>query len=56
MSRLGILQEALKEKSILSLNKTTRLKLCDLYLDRLAHFAISPPPPDWDGAFTFTTK
>ncbi|MHB1013960.1 MAG: CHASE2 domain-containing protein [Desulfurivibrionaceae bacterium] len=47
-------QEA--EKIILSLNKTTRLKLYDLYLDRLAHFAINPPPEEWDGAFTFTTK
>ncbi|MBU2618686.1 MAG: adenylate/guanylate cyclase domain-containing protein [Proteobacteria bacterium] len=41
---------------ILALNTTTRLKIYDLYLDRLAHFAINPPPDDWDGAFTFTTK
>ena len=47
-------QEA--EEIILSLNRATPLKLYDLYLDRLAHFAVSPPPEDWDGAFTFTTK
>lgn len=41
---------------ILALNTTKRLKIYDLYLDRLAHFAINPPPDDWDGAFTFTTK
>ena len=47
-------QEA--EEIILSLNKASRLKLYDLYLDRIAHFAISPPPEDWDGSTTFTTK
>ncbi|MHB8150830.1 MAG: adenylate/guanylate cyclase domain-containing protein, partial [Desulfobulbia bacterium] len=41
---------------ILALNTTTRLKIYDLYLDRLAHFAINPPPDDWDGSFTFTSK
>jgi adenylate cyclase len=39
-----------------SLFKATPLKLYALYLDRIAHFAISPPPEDWDGAFTLTSK
>ena len=47
-------QEA--EKIILALNQATPLMLYDLYLERIAHFAINPPPKDWDGAFTFTTK
>jgi adenylate cyclase len=41
---------------ILALNQTTRLRIYDLYLDRIAHFAVNPPPEDWDGSFTFTTK
>jgi adenylate cyclase len=31
-------------------------KLCDVYLERLAHFRDNPPPAGWDGVFTFTTK
>ncbi|MBL0141295.1 MAG: adenylate/guanylate cyclase domain-containing protein [Betaproteobacteria bacterium] len=31
-------------------------KLYKLYLDRVAHFRASPPPANWDGVFTFTTK
>ena len=31
-------------------------KLYQLYLERIAHFRENPPPADWDGAFTFTTK
>lgn len=27
-----------------------------LYLERIAHFRQSPPPADWDGVYTFTTK
>lgn len=27
-----------------------------LYLGRIAHFKQQPPPPDWDGSFTFATK
>lgn len=41
---------------ILSLNRETPLQLYDLYLDRLAHFADNPPPEEWDGSFTCTTK
>ena len=39
-----------------ALNTAAPSQLYGLYLDRLAHFAGSPPPDDWDGAFTFTTK
>ncbi|AGX88453.1 CHASE2 domain-containing protein [Candidatus Symbiobacter mobilis] len=31
-------------------------KLYALYLDRCAHYEKSPPPADWDGAFTFDHK
>jgi adenylate cyclase len=31
-------------------------KLYKLYLERIIHFRTSPPPPGWDGVFTFTTK
>lgn len=41
---------------ILSLNEAKPMMLYDLYLDRIAHYQKDPPPPDWDGAFTFTTK
>ncbi|NTV97315.1 MAG: adenylate/guanylate cyclase domain-containing protein, partial [Thiobacillus sp.] len=31
-------------------------KLYEVYLGRIIHFRTEPPPADWDGAFTFTTK
>jgi adenylate cyclase len=31
-------------------------KLYDIYLERLDHFQENPPPVEWDGVFTFTTK
>ncbi len=31
-------------------------KLYPLYLERIAVLRGNPPAPDWDGAFTFTTK
>lgn len=30
--------------------------LCDLFEERIVAFRRSPPPPDWDGAFTLETK
>jgi len=27
-----------------------------LYLERCEHLIENPPPPDWDGVFTMTTK
>jgi len=43
-------------KIILSLNEAQPMLLYDLYLDRIAHYQQEPPPPDWDGSFTFTSK
>lgn len=37
-------------------NKRTPSKLYEVYLERIAHFRENPPPADWDGVFTFTTK
>jgi adenylate cyclase len=37
-------------------NKRFPSKLYEVYLDRIAHFRVSPPPADWDGVFTFTSK
>lgn len=31
-------------------------KPCELYLERIEHFRREPPPADWDGVFTYTTK
>jgi len=31
-------------------------KVYAVYLERIAHFRETPPPADWDGAFTFTSK
>jgi adenylate cyclase len=30
--------------------------LCEVYLERIAHFRESPPPEDWEGVFVYTTK
>jgi adenylate cyclase len=30
--------------------------LYEVYLERIAHFRENPPPADWDGVFTYTTK
>ncbi|MGQ9686189.1 MAG: CHASE2 domain-containing protein [Thiobacillaceae bacterium] len=44
------------EKRLLDLRQRQALKLYDVYLTRIAHFRDHPPPEDWDGVFTFTTK
>ena len=31
-------------------------KIYQIYLDRIIHFRNEPPPDDWDGSFTFTSK
>ena len=31
-------------------------KIYQIYLERIAHFRENPPPADWDGVFTYTTK
>jgi adenylate cyclase len=44
-------------KTILTrLQQDRPCKLYSLYLERITAFVIEPPPPDWDGVCTFTTK
>jgi adenylate cyclase len=31
-------------------------KLYDVYLERIGHFRADPPPADWDGVYTYTSK
>ena len=44
------------EIKLMELRKANARKLYDAYLDRVTHFRFNPPPADWDGVFTFTTK
>jgi adenylate cyclase len=44
------------EDTLRKANKRHPSKLYEVYLDRIAHFRESPPPADWDGVFTFTSK
>ncbi|HSR36769.1 MAG TPA: adenylate/guanylate cyclase domain-containing protein, partial [Desulfurivibrionaceae bacterium] len=44
------------EKILAALQAAEPAKIYALYLERIAHFRENPPPADWDGAFTFTTK
>lgn len=44
------------EQRLLALRQREKHKLYDVYLERIAHFREHPPPEDWDGVFTFTTK
>jgi adenylate cyclase len=44
------------ETTLRELNAAKPGKLYDVYLERIAHFRENPPPEDWDGVFTFTTK
>ena len=44
------------EIKLMELRKANARKLYDVYLDRVTHFRFNPPPAEWDGVFTFTTK
>ena len=44
------------EIKLMELRKGNARKLYDVYLDRVTHFRFNPPPAEWDGVFTFTTK
>ncbi len=44
------------EAKLSALNASQPGKLYAVYLERIAHFRGEPPPADWDGAFTYTTK
>lgn len=52
--RLGHFDEA--ENILTQLQAAGPAKLYQLYLLRLDHFRTNPPPEDWDGSFTFTSK
>jgi adenylate cyclase len=44
------------ERAFRYLADTFNRPLYAIYLERIAYFRASPPPADWDGVFTFTTK
>ncbi len=44
------------EIKLMQLGKGKQRKLYQAYLDRVTHFRFNPPPADWDGVFTYTTK
>lgn len=44
------------EIKLMELGRANPRKLYEVYLDRLTHFRFNPPPADWDGVFTYTTK
>jgi adenylate cyclase len=44
------------EIKLMELRKAHARKLYDVYLDRVTHFRFNPPPKEWDGVFTFTSK
>jgi adenylate cyclase len=47
---------AAAEAKLRALNEAAPCKLYDVYLQRVAVFRDTPPPSDWDGVFTYTTK
>jgi adenylate cyclase len=47
--------EAEREIFALSQNDPDR-RIYQIYLDRIIHFRKEPPPDDWDGSFTHTSK
>jgi adenylate cyclase len=44
------------EIKLMELGKINQRKLYQVYLDRVTHFRFNPPPVEWDGVFTYTTK
>ncbi|MDD5391155.1 MAG: adenylate/guanylate cyclase domain-containing protein [Gallionellaceae bacterium] len=44
------------EIKLMQLGKLNQRKLYQVYLDRVTHFRFNPPPAEWDGVFTYTTK
>ncbi|HEY7753816.1 MAG TPA: adenylate/guanylate cyclase domain-containing protein [Steroidobacteraceae bacterium] len=44
------------ETLITELSAAAPHPLYQLYLGRIRHFRAAPPPPDWDGVFTFDVK
>jgi len=67
LDQIGIWNQVLKlyraqnwdlaELQLLNLQKAAPEDgLYDVYLDRIAHFRVSPPDKDWNGVFKFETK
>jgi adenylate cyclase len=44
------------EQGFRHLAQTYPKHLYSMYLDRISHFRANPPPADWDGVFTYTSK
>lgn len=44
------------ESLLRSLINTDDCPLYRLYIERIAQFRVTPPPADWDGVYTYTTK
>jgi adenylate cyclase len=44
------------EIKLMELGRVNSRKLYQVYLDRVTHFRFNPPPAEWDGVFTYTTK
>jgi adenylate cyclase len=45
------------EREFFALSQASGNKpLYEIYMQRVNHFRKEPPPPNWDGVFTFTTK
>lgn len=44
------------ETHLMALKAKTPGKLYDVYLERIVHFRDHPPPADWDGVYTYTSK
>ena len=43
-------------KMLTDLKAAAPCSVCDIYIERIAHFRDVPPPADWDGVFVYTTK
>lgn len=44
------------ERRLRELRTRDERPLYQLYLERVAQFRAAPPPADWDGVYTYTTK
>ncbi len=44
------------ETALRALDARVPRTLHGIYLERIAHFRVEPPPADWDGVFVYTTK
>jgi len=67
LDQMGLFQKAIRlfrsqdwdlaEVQLLNLQRVApQRKVFQLYLERIAHYRLEPPPSDWDGVFVFQTK